>query len=254
VQAEIQKLETFRDINEELVGYIRRVTKIDIEKCHKLLSCIPANKMHLFSHMQILNVRECGGLEEIFESNDRSMKYDELWYIYLFSLPKLKHIWKNHVQILRFQKLLEIYIEKCDDLSCVFWDVSMTTSLPNLQLLSVCNCEKIQQIIGNSNSNPINCVIEQQQRDKIIFPRLFEIKLQNLPNLICFSQSSFPSYVELPKCFRIIIEDCQEMKTFWFNGTLYTPTLWTSRVDNTKFDMDEDVNEVILQHSKCFER
>ena len=59
VQVELQKLETFKDINEELLGYIKRVTHLDIVNCHKLLNYIPSNMMHLFSHLKELFVTEC---------------------------------------------------------------------------------------------------------------------------------------------------------------------------------------------------
>ncbi|MCH79369.1 disease resistance protein, partial [Trifolium medium] len=157
-------------------------------------------------------------------------------------IQMLKNV--TELTMLGFQNLKSIIIEKCDDLRCVFWDVSMATSLPNLYSLTVQECKKMEEIIGNNNNNSNNvyCGIEQQQKDDIIFPHLRRIKLHKLPNLKCFGHSSFPSYVELPNCTKITIYDCQEMKSFWLNGTLYTPKLHNFYVNCTKFDEDAHVN------------
>jgi hypothetical protein len=129
-------------MDEELLGYIKRVTRLGIVNCHNLLNCIPSNMMQLFSHLKNLTVGECECLEEIFESND-SMLQCELEDLELFSLPKLKHIWKNHGQVIGFECLAMITIKQCSDLEYVFPDVSIATSLPKLGMISVSECEKI---------------------------------------------------------------------------------------------------------------
>jgi len=201
--------------------------------------------MQLFSHLKELTVKECECLEEIFESND-SMLQCELESLHLSSLPKLKNIWKSHGQIIGFECLTHILIKQCNDLEYVLPNVSLVTSLPNLYYIDVSECEKMKAIIGN-NCNPNNFV---QQKAKIIFPSLGLIELAELPSLKWFSQSSFPSYVEMPRCEYITIEDCPKMKTFWYEGILYTPDLDGIYVENTEFDKDEDVNEVIQRHNK----
>ncbi|CAJ2671865.1 unnamed protein product, partial [Trifolium pratense] len=190
-KVELQKLKTFKDIDKVLLEYIKGVTVLEIVNCHKLQKCIPSNMMHLFLHLKDLTVGECDFLDEIFESNDCMLMLQcELWSLNLFSLPKLKHIWKNRGQILGFKCLKFIIVKQCNDLEYVFPDVTMVTSLPHLLHIDVRQCEKMKEIIGN------NCV--QQKANKIIFPSLRFIELKNLPNLKCFGQSSLPSYVELP--------------------------------------------------------
>jgi len=245
MQVELQKLDTFRDMHEELIGYIKRVKKFVILYRHKLWNCIPSNLMQLFSHVKSLTVKECECLEEIFESND-SMLQCELEALELFSLPKLKLLWKNHGQIIGFEWLRHIMIEQCNNLEYVLPDVSVVTSLRSLVSIRVFECEKMKEIIGN-NCNPINYV---QQKAKIKFPKLEEILLEKLPSLKWFSQSSFPCYVDMPRCGWIVIKDCPKMKTFWYNGILYTPGLEGIYAEITEFDKDEDVNEVIQRQNK----
>ncbi|KAK2360349.1 putative disease resistance protein [Trifolium repens] len=246
--AALQKLKTFRNIvDKELIGYIKRVTSLDIVNCHNLLSCIPSNMMQLFSHLNTLIVKECDCLEEIFETNDYMLQC-ELSFLRLFSLPKLKHIWKNQGgQIVGFKCLERISIDGCNDLEHVFPDVSVVTSLPNLYTISVYNCEKMKKIIGN-NCNPINYL---GHNAKIKFPKsLNDIALVRLPSLECFGQSNFPCYVEMSNCKRIWIQDCPKMKTFWHDGILYTPNLDRICVDVRYKFKNEDVNEVIQRYYK----
>ncbi|GAU21775.1 hypothetical protein TSUD_329000 [Trifolium subterraneum] len=243
-KVELQKSETFKDIDKKLLGYIKGVTNLEIVNCHKLRKCIPSNMMHLFSHLEKLEVGECDFLEEIFESNDYMLEC-ELEDLNLFSLPKLKHIWKNHSQILGFKDLQCIIVKQCNYLEYVFPDVSMITSLPYLFKIVVCECEKMKEIVGN-NCYPLNCV--QQKAKKIKFPSLGKIHLENLPNLKCFSQSSFPSYVELPMCYKIRIKDCPELKTFWDDGIVCTIKYFILSMDDSDFFDKLDVNEFIQQY------
>ncbi|XP_045798834.1 uncharacterized protein LOC123892964 [Trifolium pratense] len=248
VQMVLGKLETFRDINEELVNYIKRVKRLVIKNNHKLLNFIPSDMMHIFSHLEDLFMENCECLEEIFESNHGSMLHQSQ-HICLSSLPKLKHIWKYHGHSSAFQKLAFITIKQCHDLKNVFPNVSIATSLPDLSAIEVYECEKMEEIIVN-NFNPINCEQAQPQKAKIIFPSLWTIDLQKLPNLKCFCRSTFSSYVELPRLEYMKIEECLEMKTFWYDGILYTPSNPTISMDNTRFNNVADVNEIIQQYNK----
>lgn len=145
----------------------------------------------------------------------------------IVSLPKLKHIWKNNASVLGFQNLLWITIDKCHDLKYVFPNVSIATSLLNLSYLCVYECNNMEEIIhNNSDSDSVSTQQQQQPKEgKNIFPSLKIIVLIELPSLKCFCQSSFPCHVELPQCEEITIEDCREMNTFWYDGTLHTPCL-----------------------------
>lgn len=81
------------------------------------------------------NIRDCGCLEEIFESNDRMVKYEPL-----VSLPQLDHIYseksRSDFRLTKFTK---------DKYQAMSWvtDVSMATSLPNLSHLYVNECKKL---------------------------------------------------------------------------------------------------------------
>jgi hypothetical protein len=107
-----------------------------------------------------------------------SMLRCELKILHLFYLPKLKHIWKNHGQILGFECLGRIGTVQCNDLEYAFPDVSMVTTQPfQIWFLLVwVNVRRWRRSLG---------IIVYNRR---------------LPSLKCFSQSSFPCYVEMPQC------------------------------------------------------
>ncbi|MED6121743.1 hypothetical protein PIB30_033086 [Stylosanthes scabra] len=232
---ELQQLETFRCIIEQhqyqhLLGYITREPKLEVERCHKLLTCVPSNMMHLFQHVKILKVEQCECLQEIFESNDYGVQGTQL---------ELQHIWRNHASISGFEYLKYLRIRECHELTYVFRDVSVARSLPQLYLLEVVKCNKMKEIISPNNNYSI-----QKKRSKIIFPRLEFIKLEKLSSLSCFC----PSYLhfELPGCASITIEECPKMETFCF-GTVYTPYAESIKVEGRKFGRKEDVNEAIKE-------
>jgi len=66
-----------------------------------------------------------------------------------------------------------------------------------------------------------------------------------------FQSKLFSCCVEMPKCYWIKIKDCPEMKIFWYDGILYTPSLGDLFVENSYLpNIEDDVNEVILRQCK----
>jgi len=52
-------------------------------------------------------------------------------------------------------------------------------------------------------------------------------------------------------CVGKMRKDCPEMKIFWYDGMLYTPSLGDLFVENNYLpNVEDDVNEVILRHCK----
>ncbi|MED6194512.1 hypothetical protein PIB30_029302 [Stylosanthes scabra] len=241
---ELQQLETFRCITEQhqyqhLLGYITRETELEVERCQKLLTCVPSNMMHLFHLVYTIRVEQCECLEEIFESNDYGGPGTQLQNLYLGCLPKLKHIWRNHASISGFENLGHLTIRECHELKFVFPDVSVAKSLPRLRRLEVEKCNKMKEIISSNNNNSI-----QKKGAKIIFPLLEIIALEKLSSLSCFCSRYL--HFELPWCWYITIKKCPKMETFCF-GTVYTPKLETLQVEEKEIGRKEDVNEVIKE-------
>lgn len=161
------------------------------------------------------NIRDCGCLEEIFESNDRMVKYEPL-----VSLPQLDHIYSekswSDFRLTKFTK------DKYQAMSwveiCVSW--CFHGHKPSKFVSSL--CEWMQEV-GWKRSSRILFFYKKNDMRLRSYSQCWA--LENLPSIKCFYRSSSPYCVELPKCSHIKIEDCRVMKSFWYNGTLYTPYL-----------------------------
>ncbi|KAF7833318.1 Disease resistance protein [Senna tora] len=87
--------------------------------------------------------------------------------ISLVNLPELRHIWMGPKDIIGLQNLVELDIQQCVHLKVIF-PASILRSMPQLTMLSINNCEELEEIIeeeGNQNvSNP-----------QLLFPHLTTI-------------------------------------------------------------------------------
>ncbi|XP_054787065.1 uncharacterized protein LOC129293242 isoform X2 [Prosopis cineraria] len=152
----LQRSETINWIEQDkiLLGYITRITELVFEGCEKLLNCVPSNMIHRLQHLKQLKVRECCSLVEIFESEGVEANEDEkhvvtlheynLQEMYLYSLPKIMHIWKNHGEVLSFRNLKKLNMGCCDGLRSVV-PFSIAKTLLQLQELSIYECEMIER-------------------------------------------------------------------------------------------------------------
>ncbi|XP_029143422.1 uncharacterized protein [Arachis hypogaea] len=201
-KVELQEVDTFECVDEKpqykhLVGYMKRVSRLEVESCNKLLTCVQSNTIHslLFQHLKELHVRQCHIMEVVFEGTGTGIHKSQLVRMELHSLPKLNHIWRNNNSVIGFENLNILIISRCHDLRFVFPNVSAARSLSNLEALDVQECKEMEEIIGNNNSNKS----VQHKGAKIIFPNLYSIRLSKLPKLNSFcSISSF--YFDLPYC------------------------------------------------------
>ncbi|RYR04192.1 uncharacterized protein LOC107647161 isoform X1 [Arachis ipaensis] len=258
-KVELQEVDTFECIDEKpqykhLVGYMKRVLRLEVESCNKLLTCVPSNTIHslLFQHLKELHVRQCQIMEVVFEGTGTGIHKSQLVRMRLHSLPKLNRIWRNNNSVIGFENLNTLIISRCHDLRFVFPNVSAARSLSNLKALDVQGCKEMEEIIGNNNSNKS----VQHKGAKIIFPNLGTIRLSKLPKLNSFcSISSF--YFELPHCGRIKIKECPKMETFC-SATLYTPELRRLQLDEVIYNIyvyegrNLEVNQMIRQRQRKY--
>ncbi|MED6139054.1 hypothetical protein PIB30_080271 [Stylosanthes scabra] len=234
-KVELQRLDTLACIEQDgyqhLLAYVLRSRKLILDSCHKLITCIPSDTKNrlLFQHLEELNVEHCECLQVIFESND--FGGTELTSMRLSSLP-------NPGPLSSFTNLKMLRISECHDMKFVFPNVSVAMNLSGLSELTVWECNQMEEIIQKENVD--NSFISKV--DKVIFPKLYEIKLEKLPELNCFCKSSF--CYELSSCKRIYIKECPKMETFC-SGTLCAPKLEDFRVEGMKCDVEENINEEI---------
>ncbi|XP_028769473.1 uncharacterized protein LOC114726923 isoform X2 [Neltuma alba] len=135
-----------------MLSYFMKETEMTVESFQNLLTLVPSKVIHLFQNLKNLTVKDCGSLIEVFESEGvgkkkrhRMITY-ELEVMNLHFLPKLIHIWKNHEDILDFQKLRILKVEYCGNLKGIL-SPSMAKSLVQLQHLRVYGCQMMEEIV-----------------------------------------------------------------------------------------------------------
>ncbi|XP_028773860.1 uncharacterized protein LOC114730919 [Neltuma alba] len=229
-----------------MLSYFMKETEMTIEKFQSLLTLVPSNVIHLFQNLKNLTVKDCGSLIEVFESEGinrkkrHSMIHYELEVMNLHFLPKLIRIWKNHEEILDFQKLRILKVEYCGNLKGIL-SPSMAKSLVQLQHLRVHGCQMMEEIVMKEAEEES----EGANRAEILFPLLNRLELRHLPSLKCFCPESVD--FELPFCEEMVIEKCPKMTTFSY-GAVSIPKL--SKIYKGSFeyvDIMGDLNMTIYQ-------
>ncbi|XP_028769458.1 uncharacterized protein LOC114726904 [Neltuma alba] len=229
-----------------MLSYFMKETEMTIEKFQSLLTLVPSNVIHLFQNLKNLVVKDCGSLIEVFESEGinkkkrHSMIHYELEVMNLRFLPKLIRIWKNHEEILDFQKLRILKVEYCGNLKGIL-SPSMAKSLVQLQHLRVYGCQMMEEIVMKEAEEES----EGANKAEILFPLLNRLELRHLPSLKCFCSESVD--FELPFCEEMVIEKCPKMTTFSY-GAVSIPKLSNIYKGSYEYvDIMGDLNMTIYQ-------
>ncbi|KAJ0098758.1 hypothetical protein Patl1_21961 [Pistacia atlantica] len=157
-------------------------------------SAIPSNVLCGFKNLEMLDVRSCESLEQVFDLEE------------------------NHQEIMGLKKLKSLKIDSCNNLRYIFTP-SMLLGLVQLQKIEVKNCALIEEIIKKEAQ-------KDSVSDKIVIPQLNSVVLESLPNLARFYSGS--DILECPPLETIIIKDCQNihMKEF----SVHLASLFTVKV------------------------
>ncbi|KAK2640390.1 hypothetical protein Ddye_028185 [Dipteronia dyeriana] len=138
-----------------------------------------------------------------------------------------------------FQNLTVLEVKYCRNLTN-FITSSTAKSLVQLIQMSILNCKKMTEVVGNQG------VIE----DRIIFSKLKSLSLQFLPNLRSFC--SVNSTLEFPSLEELTMTGCPRMKNF-SQGVSSTPTLRKIEINWNSIELysESDINNAIQQfHEK----
>ncbi|XP_031275698.1 uncharacterized protein LOC116134153 [Pistacia vera] len=128
-----------------------------------------------------------------------------------------------------FEKLTILVIDGFDHLK-YFFSSSMVKSLFELKELEISNCKLIEEII----------VEDEERTSTMLFPKLYQLKLRDLPKLTTFC-SSTGNFVELSSLFRLWIDNCPGMKSF---VSIYK---WNDKTSTKKLE-ETNSNENLHAH------
>ncbi|KAM7477655.1 hypothetical protein LguiA_025868 [Lonicera macranthoides] len=192
-------------------------------------------------NLEDIIVDNCNGMESIFdferlktgrEGHAEEVVLSQLESMTLYSMEKLTRIWRMvPKQIQGFHNLRKLEVHKCPNLR-YFLSPLMAKMLMNLQCLKLHDCWMIEQVIRTEEKEKEEDeedISEIKMMDKIVFPRLRILSLENLENLrmFCIRKHDF----ELPLLKKVFIARCPNMGTFCY-GPLIMPKLERAQIDN----------------------
>ena len=168
-----------------------KLQQLSVDRCENLMSIFPPNMLRRLQNLE--GIRNCNSVEEVST---------QLKYLYLFDLPKLKHVWSSDPQtMLTFQNLREVQVSRCKSLKSLF-PASVAKSLEQLETLDIYDCG-LEEIVAMEEGS--------ETTTKFVFPRLISLSLEMLPDLKCFYQGKHTlewlslKKLEIYKCDKVKI-------------------------------------------------
>ena len=177
-------------------GSFTKLQSMKVQFCESLMNIFQANMLSRFQSLESLAVEDCGSLQEIESEGQavmetRAVTVTQLKKLFMHRLPKLKRVWNKDPK--RTLKLKRVWNK----------DPKGTFSFPNLQTISVWECESLKSLFPTSvarclkqleDLRIVECgieeIIEQEKGAKedarFVFPKLTLLILRQLPKLKWF--------------------------------------------------------------------
>ncbi|XP_061354877.1 uncharacterized protein LOC133299438 [Gastrolobium bilobum] len=161
-----------------------KLTHLVVHKCEFLSDVrFQLNLLEVLMNLEELDVRECDSLEAVFDVKGKSgtdiqvKNSTQLKKLKLYSLPNLKHVWKEDPHgALSFQNLSQVSLVECEILTSLF-PLSIARDMINLQYLEVRECG-LEEIVAKEE--------ETEEIIQFVFPHLTFLDLCHLPKLKAF--------------------------------------------------------------------
>ena len=185
-------------------SFLGNLLSLVVDKCASSSIAVPSNLLPSLKVLRELEIRNCDSVEEVFgnekpNSDDNSGHLSSLVKFHLFDLPKLIQIWNEYsTGILNLKNLKLLKVHNCGSLRNIFTP-SIAANLVQLEEMEVKSCHMIEEIIATEEA-------QKEAAEKIVFPFLNAVTLENLPNLrsLYFGSGS----VEFPCLKKITVVDC----------------------------------------------
>ncbi|KAL8245683.1 hypothetical protein R6Q59_006899, partial [Mikania micrantha] len=206
--------------------------EIVISSCNGLSSVIPSNATGQVQKLEVLRVKDCESLAEVFETqfikgnngDGKSNTYINEGGVGIHAISR-----QANINVSRLSNLKILNIRLCNCLRFVF-TFSMIESLKQLEELMIMDCKAMKVIVKNEYV---------QQRKVVVFPHLKVLQLQSLPNLKGFflGMNDF----KWPLLEKVMIDECPQMMNFT-RGQSTTPALKDIRTSLGKHSLEPGLN------------
>ncbi|KAK6921624.1 NB-ARC, partial [Dillenia turbinata] len=187
-------------------GSYCKLKTLEVQSCKELIRIFPSYLFWRLQKLERLYIENCHSLEEVFDltqvdGDQQTAALSLLKEMMLIHLPKLMNICNKHPQlILSFHNLKRLKVENCNQLRYLC-SVSTAKSLVKLQVLTLNGCKELEEVI-----------IEEEENDKIEFPQLVSLVLEELPRVSSFCPEGCT--LELPSLRTLSVRKCPQLKTF----------------------------------------
>ena len=239
-----------------------RLRVLDVCEYRDILVVIPSFMLQILHNLEVLNVRRCGSVNEVFQlegldEENQAKRLGRLREIELYDLPGLTHLWKeNSKPGLDLQSLESLEVLDCENLINL---VPSSVSFQNLATLDVQSCGSLRSLISPSvakslvklktlkigGSDMMEEVVASEggeATDEITFYKLQHMELLYLPNLTSFSSGGY--IFSFPSLEQMLVKECPKMKMF-SSSLVTTPRLERIKMGDDEWPCQDDLNTTI---------
>ncbi|KAM7489515.1 hypothetical protein LguiB_026999 [Lonicera macranthoides] len=144
---------------------------LQVNKLDNITVFFPTSVVPQLQHLNKLGIQTCCSLEVVFDLQGFNVNNEggyellaplltQLQHIDLFSLPKLRHVWKTGAHVIQgsFKNLMLLHVEHCDSLKHIFTP-SVAKLLSALSYVTIVECENLEAIVAEEDKEE-NCRLE----------------------------------------------------------------------------------------------
>ncbi|XP_030957678.1 uncharacterized protein LOC115979758 [Quercus lobata] len=181
-------------------GSFTKLQSMKVQFCENLMKIFQVNMLSRFQSLESLVVADCGSVQEIFElqgqevTETRAIIVTQLKKLFMHRLPKLKCVWnKDPKGTFSFPNLQKISVWECESLKSLF-PTSLARCLKQLEDLQIAECG-IEEIIEQEEG--------AKEDARFMFPKLTLLMLRQLPKLKWFYRGVHTSEWPLLKTLEV---------------------------------------------------
>ena len=190
-------------------GSFTKLQSMMVQFCENLMKIFQVNMLSRFQSLESLVVEDSGSVQEIFElqgqevTETRAVTITQLKELFMHRLPKLKRVWnKDPEGTFSFPNLQKISVWECESLKSLF-PTSVARCLKQLEDLRIVECG-IEEIIEQEEG--------AKEDARFVFPKLTLLNLRQLPKLKWFYQGVHTS--EWPLLKTVEVSGSNEIQIF----------------------------------------
>ncbi|XP_065852361.1 uncharacterized protein [Euphorbia lathyris] len=173
---------------------------VELHCFHSKSDASPSDLLKLFHNMATLYVR-CSVFKELFPGEGLNQALQTLKFLKVVACGNLISLAPFTAS---FQNLTDLDVENCRRLVSLMGH-STARSLVQLRTMGITFCDNVSEIVSNEGS-------DDESKEKIVFTRLENLRLSNLPSLVSFC--SVECNLEFPSLTQVIVSKCPNIKVF----------------------------------------